>query len=317
MTVVYNPSLLANLNNPTTAVVTINNNETAVSSAFQQALNTSGDTMLGTINMNSNQIINLPAPASPNAPARLQDVAPAGTTLISALTYNNIQSLPALTILGNPTGVTANATAQTSITVNNAVFSTSVGTASLNASTVTATTGTLTNLSAATLTVTGNATTSGALDVNTIQYTAPGTPNNFYSSAASTGTVSEFQQSVSVVTINLTNNAISNILPSLLVLTPGDWDVWGWVQFIGTATNLTFINAAICNTINTFSTAIGASSQILFNGAPTIGSSTVVLPLGITRQLLASSQTYTLNVQTSVGAGACSCQGAVFARRCR
>lgn len=67
---------LGNLTNLTnnTAVSTINANSAAIEVGFSSALNTAGDKMLGTLDMNSNQIINLSPPATGNSPLRLQDL---------------------------------------------------------------------------------------------------------------------------------------------------------------------------------------------------------------------------------------------------
>lgn len=74
MTINVTLNSVASLQNTTTAQTTINGNNTTVTSAFADAFNTGGDQMQGNIDMNSNQIINLPAPGSANSPARLVDV---------------------------------------------------------------------------------------------------------------------------------------------------------------------------------------------------------------------------------------------------
>lgn len=74
MTVSVTLNNLANLQNQTTAVNTVNNNNTAITTGFNSTLNTSGDKMNGNIDMNSNRVLNLGAPASLNEPARLQDI---------------------------------------------------------------------------------------------------------------------------------------------------------------------------------------------------------------------------------------------------
>ena len=68
---------LVNLQNETTAVNAINNNNATIETAFDNTLSrdgTSPNTMSAVIDMNSNQIINLPAPSTVNSPARLIDV---------------------------------------------------------------------------------------------------------------------------------------------------------------------------------------------------------------------------------------------------
>jgi hypothetical protein len=68
---------LANLDNPTTVVSTINSNNANLTSAINNTLSrdgTSPNQMLSTLDMNSFNIINLPSPATVNSPARLVDV---------------------------------------------------------------------------------------------------------------------------------------------------------------------------------------------------------------------------------------------------
>lgn len=67
---------LANLQNETTAVSTINSNSSIVQTAMDNTLSrdgTSPNQMGSPIDMNSNQILNLPAPISGQSPLRLTD----------------------------------------------------------------------------------------------------------------------------------------------------------------------------------------------------------------------------------------------------
>lgn len=68
---------VANLTSGQTAVGTINNNSALIETALENTLSRDGTTpnqMGASLDMNSNQIINLPAPSSVNSPARLIDV---------------------------------------------------------------------------------------------------------------------------------------------------------------------------------------------------------------------------------------------------
>lgn len=79
---------LANLENETTAVNNINSNSSTISTAFDNTLSRDGTTpnaMNGNLDMNSFQILNLPAPLTANSPARLQDVAGTGSITVNAL----------------------------------------------------------------------------------------------------------------------------------------------------------------------------------------------------------------------------------------
>jgi len=93
---------LANLQNETTAVTAINANNATITTAFVDILSRSGiqpNTMGSNLDMNSNHILNLPAPGSNNEPLRLIDgiSASAGAAISSAILASlsstlNIQS---------------------------------------------------------------------------------------------------------------------------------------------------------------------------------------------------------------------------------
>jgi len=68
---------LVNLQNETTAVNALKNNNAVLTTAIENTLSrdgTSPNTMSASLDMNSNQIINLPNPATANSPVRLQDL---------------------------------------------------------------------------------------------------------------------------------------------------------------------------------------------------------------------------------------------------
>lgn len=86
MGISINLTNVSNLTDTTTAQGVMSGNNATITTAFTSALNTSGDTMQGVLDMNSNQIINLPAPLTNNSPARLQDL----STISSGGTVSNI-----------------------------------------------------------------------------------------------------------------------------------------------------------------------------------------------------------------------------------
>src|SRR5216684_4614416 len=70
-------SNIADLTQSTTAQTTINSNSSTVQTAFDNTLSrdgTSPNTMGFALDMNSNQIYNLPVPSTTSSPARLIDV---------------------------------------------------------------------------------------------------------------------------------------------------------------------------------------------------------------------------------------------------
>lgn len=137
---------LVNLQNETSAVNAINSNNAILTTAFDNTLSRDGtqpNTMGSNLDMNSNQILNLPAPATVNSPARLIDVTgtptvnipPVGTsgavvgllntnktdsgnntftgsnsfsnsTFTGSVTLNNPITLPASSVLSTPASIT-------------------------------------------------------------------------------------------------------------------------------------------------------------------------------------------------------------------
>lgn len=89
---------LVNLENQTTAVNAINANNAALEAALEKTLSRDGtqpNQMSATLDMNSNQIINLPAPGNPTSPLRLQDVID-GISTTTATTGTSGHSVPFL-----------------------------------------------------------------------------------------------------------------------------------------------------------------------------------------------------------------------------
>jgi len=73
---------VGNIIDATTAATTINNNNTVIQTAMDNTLSRDGispNQMAASLDMNSNQIINLPTPATAFSPVRLQDVQTGGT----------------------------------------------------------------------------------------------------------------------------------------------------------------------------------------------------------------------------------------------
>src|SRR5258708_21192863 len=80
---------VATFQNDTTAVNHVNNNNSAIVTAFADVLSRSGfgpNQMTSSLDMNNNQIINLPPPSTINSPARLIDVVTPGSITISTAT---------------------------------------------------------------------------------------------------------------------------------------------------------------------------------------------------------------------------------------
>jgi hypothetical protein len=141
---------LVNLTNQTTAVNAINANNAEITTAFDNTLSRDGtqpNTMGSNLDMNNNQINNLPAPATANSPVRLQDVAtltgggtvssiPIGGTTDQVLAKNSNANFDAgwtsiqpivisagsnITITGNAPAVVATTPTPSFTTVNGSV----------------------------------------------------------------------------------------------------------------------------------------------------------------------------------------------------
>lgn len=140
---------ISNLQDTTTAQTQINNNSAAITGGFTTALNVTGDQMEGNLDMNSNQILNLSAPATANSPARLVDVVTNPTITVPAVgtsgavvgllnannTWSGTQSFGAITATSY-TGTTINATNITTTTLTVTGTSIFTGSVSLPISTV-------------------------------------------------------------------------------------------------------------------------------------------------------------------------------------
>lgn len=94
MTIPISLNTISNLQDTTTAQTNINANSAAITGGFSTALNVIGDQMKGNLDMNSNQILNLPAPATANSPVRLQDVT-SSSQIALVFTVSTVTSLPA------------------------------------------------------------------------------------------------------------------------------------------------------------------------------------------------------------------------------
>jgi hypothetical protein len=110
---------LASLANQTSAITTINANNTAITNGFVDCLSvndTSSSTMGVDLNMNGHHLINLPYPASNSEPVRLEDfstvlgtvgvIAP-GSATITGLTANQIPIAGGTTSLASSVGLSS------------------------------------------------------------------------------------------------------------------------------------------------------------------------------------------------------------------
>lgn len=105
---------IANLQNETTAVGTINANSAAIEAAMEKTLSrdgTSPNTMGASLDMNNQRILNLPAPASPNEPVRKQELDAATGDFATLTTYVTAASASATAASGSASAASSSAAA--------------------------------------------------------------------------------------------------------------------------------------------------------------------------------------------------------------
>lgn len=169
MTISVTLGNLANLTNQNTAVSTINNNSALITTGFTSALNTQGDKMLGTLDMNSNQIINLPSPGTNNSPVRLTDLTNAmvtGTVVLpTVIGGTNISTS------GTGTITISTVTSPTWTTATIGTLIGSVTASTITVSTITVSTGSITSLTSSSI-------SSSALTASSVNITGSMTTEN-------------------------------------------------------------------------------------------------------------------------------------------
>lgn len=343
---------LANLQNDTTTINTINGNNATITAAFTDVLSRSGvspNTMGAPLDMNSWPIMNLPAPGSANSPARLVDVTSSNPISIS-LSLSGDVTAPAssgvlTTTVGKVNGVAyptspstntvpvvtgANTVTYQSVNTaqiaNNAVTSTQLATNTVGAGqfrqsvglSVVGTTGTAT---ANVADITG--TTRQVLAVNTagtgLTFAQPlgdqllGANTN---SNATAGNVGEYITSTVVQgsAVSLTTATPANI--TSISLTAGDWDVWGSFYINPAAsTSVTVVIGSIGTTSATLN--LTANNYFLYVIPATVVNTVVGFAVPTNRISLSGTTTIFLVGQSTFTVSTNTGWGAISARRVR
>ncbi|HEY2810540.1 MAG TPA: hypothetical protein VGJ00_04025 [Rhabdochlamydiaceae bacterium] len=294
---------LANLQNENTAVSEVNANSDTIVSSFDNTLSRDGTTpnqMMNNLDMNSNQIYNLPSPGSATSPARLQDVTtstiissvpPTGTSgaVVGFLNGNNTYSGNEIFSGNNTFSGTNTFTNAAPITVganagNNGLINfkgSTSGTTTVQATVVAS--GSLT-LPAATDTLVGKATTD-TLTNKTLDTAGTGNVIKFggVTSSTVTGTGAVvLATSPTLITATLTT-------PTLTGVTNGSNAAAGNVQeyqesviALGSATSLTSGATLNSNAKNLTSLTLGAGDWEVAGNVTFVGTSSTALSCTIT-----------------------------------
>jgi hypothetical protein len=136
---------------------------------------------------------------------------------------------------------------------------------------------------------------------------------------ASSGNIGEYISSViaSGSAVSLTTNTNANV--TSISLTAGDWDVSGFVAFVGgSTTTVAFVTGSISLTSGTIDTSADRQDSIFYNSATIfttlIAANTITGP---SRFSLSGTTTVFLIARAGFGTSTCSAYGTIRARRVR
>jgi hypothetical protein len=160
---------------------------------------------------------------------------------------------------------------------------------------------------------TGNVMQVSGVTVSAGQYPGEPTTGN-----ATAGNVGELISSTIAAgsAVSLTTGTIANI--TSIVLTAGDWWVWGTSNYTGNAaTTLTFTDGSTSTTSVTQDVTPGRRCSSFYNGATVFASIDVTCPISGSRFSVSTNTTVFLVGRANFGTNTCSGYGAIFARRMR
>jgi hypothetical protein len=325
-TPVLNP--LVNLANQVSAVNTINANNTILTTAIGNTLDRYGSApnqMQNNLDMNNNQILNLPSPASINSPARLIDVVsnpsvaltvpPVGTSgaVVGLLngnnTYSGTSTFTGAVTLPNPSTITT-------LDTSSIVFAGSTsGTTTLQATAI-AGSGTLSLPTTATDTLAGAASTTTFTNKT---YDTAGTGNVFKINGvtinSNTGTgANVLATSPTLVTPALGAATATSVTATGAIAASGANSTVGYVNGSGAGSTVTQLTSkstavtlnAIAGQITMQGASLGAATGVSFVLTNSFIAATDVVIVNIaTGSTGASSTDYNISI-SKVAAGSCT-----------
>lgn len=155
-----------------------------------------------------------------------------------------------------------------------------------------------------------------AMNTPTVPGQLPGTGTNDAASAGNVGQILTASLAIGS-SVSLTSGVTANI--ATITLTPGDWDVWGVVDFNGAATTTaTFCIAGISQSSTGLPSAGDLDrTQQVFNSFAVFNIATVIVPAGPIRLTVASNTQIWLTGTAAFAVSTATAFGTIRARRVR
>lgn len=157
-----------------------------------------------------------------------------------------------------------------------------------------------------------------ALNMPSVPISAGQYPGTATNDNAASGNIGEYAESVIVVgsPVSLVTATPKNI--TSIPLTPGDWNVWGYIGFTGNpATTVTNLEGSVSLTTGAIDSTPGRRGDQFYNGTTVLGSLSPQFAAGQMRVSLAAGASVFLVANAVFATNTCSGFGGIFARRAR
>lgn len=157
-----------------------------------------------------------------------------------------------------------------------------------------------------------------ALNMPTVPISAGQYPGTTTNDNAAAGNIGEYVSSVIAVgtPVSLVTATPKNI--TSIALTPGDWQVWGYIGFTGNAaTTITSLEGSLSNTTGTIDSTPGRRGDQFYAGGTVFASVSPQFACGEERVSLSAPASVFLVANAVFATNTCSGFGGIFARRAR